>query len=915
MENLPQTFSKSITSLRSYLDSYSISSHKNDGGSTSATHHAQTSANDESYLSDEDDCYRSTTSRSQSIQQSTLSPEGSTTLSPLTLSETTFTSTLSPRHGLHSVEDDLTPHDLIRMLSGTVSSILPSPFFTCDPYSSQIPEYLPRGKSKEWIEQSNMKEVPELLDIQPSYHSSNKIDSTENSLSCEKQELFPHLYKSESSISKKSLAALRKGSHHIPTDSPLNSLQRKNSKDFKDTSRPMLSSLHLSISDHSNRILGKAKKSDLDISNSPQRSKNKDFGGRNSPMLSSLHRSTSNHSHHIVGKAKKSDMDVSNSARKSFWGLSPSRSRTENLNTADHEEKLSSNKSIQPISCTPIQSDFLNNSTVEKSQSKSFLRTSNRSLSLSVSPSFHMENPLVHESSRVSFGTPCQTEHSDIKELGAESTRNSSIRSSRSISISPTFSKLRNKSNLESIGQRKVYIETEGGTSSIGSFLTRSDASSSKGSMSHSSLWNENPIQDTNSTRRDGVFTATAMSLLGNWSPNHDDDFNRDDDNDTYDDDSTSEEETSMLSKTINLMKTFSLSRSFSRMAVGDQLLPWTSPRSVTTYDTRPITEETVAAVVDIDEELSYTPDEFVEVAEIGNAIAIVESELQQTPIRSNKSWNVPGITVVKSEDFADTTKQKTGMLGRCDNKMISTDIVQHFQWFSHGTVFTIVALVFAVLGVFFSLLSRRSTAFVQLQLPLEISPLYIEVEQVGMIWINLCFNTTLSNYIHNEAISDCTAVRLEVNDVGDRLFEMSRAFLSLGCVVGTFLSIFLCTSIYWESINLKPIGLGYLITYFFQSLALLFFDTKLCQRNGCQIGHGGIFCIIASFCWLFTCVATAKMDAYKIKIRRQRRRRIRRELRFRRQVQVLADKILEAKSKDTDPMSSDGGSISDNAL
>jgi hypothetical protein len=821
MENLPKSLSKSITSLRSFLDTYSISTHKQDGTSTnlgSTSTHKQdgtstssgkqdTCNSDESYLSDEDDCYISTTSRSRSVQRSSLVPQEASTVSPLTFGESTLTSSLSPSYVQPNVGDELTPYSLIRMLSGSVSSIIPSQFFSCDTSPTTIPEFLPRGKSTESTSRHNTYEQSrpnlkrsvsksrDVSEMRPSSHLNNNFYQKESSAPYENRCLAPSmLYNSESSISKKSLPALSKSSHHVNSDLPSNPHRTSTNCKHRMSHVMFPSSLHSGISDNPKRMKGRI-----------------------------------------------SEMDFSNSSRRSFWSFS-SRSQAEILSTTNQEDKLLRHSSNRPVIMTPSQSEYSANGSI-------------------------VASPTIHGPQR-----------------------------SLTLSISPTFSPIPTISNMETNNSDKNIIETDGGIP-VGAFLNRT-VSSRKVESKLSSLWNEIPSYDQNSTREHAAFPITSAR---NRSLNHYDDLYGDysDDDTDGDDESTVGEDKSLLSNTINLLKSFSFARSVSRV-VDELLLPSTPS---TAYDIRPITEETVDQQ-QIGEDVVCPPDEFVEVAEIGNVIAIVESAMEQTQKRSNISSN-SGITVLKGEGYSI---QNSNYFGVSHIGNLSDKKPRHLQWFSHGTIATTVALTFAILGVFFSLLARRSTSFVQLQLPLEISPRYVDVERVGMIWLDLCFNTTLSGFTDDEP--ECKTIRLEVNDIGDRLFEMSRAFLSLGCFFGTFLSIFLCTSVYWESINLKPIGLGYLVTYFFQSFALLFFDTKICQHNGCQVDKGGIYCIIASFCWLFTCVATAKMDAYKTKMRRRRRRQMRRERRFRREIRLLAEKIMEAKSKDTDPMSSDAGSV-----
>jgi hypothetical protein len=60
----------------------------------------------------------------------------------------------------------------------------------------------------------------------------------------------------------------------------------------------------------------------------------------------------------------------------------------------------------------------------------------------------------------------------------------------------------------------------------------------------------------------------------------------------------------------------------------------------------------------------------------------------------------------------------------------------------------------------------------------------------------------------------------------------------------------------------------------------MLFFDTGVCTTNKCRVDLGCALSILASLGWISTCIATSKMDTFKILARRQRRRQLRQRLR-----------------------------------
>jgi hypothetical protein len=99
-----------------------------------------------------------------------------------------------------------------------------------------------------------------------------------------------------------------------------------------------------------------------------------------------------------------------------------------------------------------------------------------------------------------------------------------------------------------------------------------------------------------------------------------------------------------------------------------------------------------------------------------------------------------------------------------------------------------------------------------------------------------------------------------------------------MGTALGFLLTLVLSSSIYWETINLKPVGFGFLITYFFETLSMLVFDSKLCNEHHCKVGPGAVLGIIACICWIGTCVAVTKMDWFKIRAARLRRKAARKK-------------------------------------
>jgi hypothetical protein len=209
---------------------------------------------------------------------------------------------------------------------------------------------------------------------------------------------------------------------------------------------------------------------------------------------------------------------------------------------------------------------------------------------------------------------------------------------------------------------------------------------------------------------------------------------------------------------------------------------------------------------------------------------------------------------------------------GENDDLDYENEIKQHLRWFGHGKLWTLIAVFVSWIGVILAFYSRYSLQFVTLDQPLLIDSVFNYVDSVGMLRIEVCYNETVVGE------NGCQVIDLSPEIVDDSQFEAARMLLSLGLLFGTFFATVLSTAIFWESINLRPIGFGLLFTYFCQSCAMIFFDTELCATNKCKPGAGCIYCIVASFCWITACAASAKMDSIKSRHVLQRRRQVHRE-------------------------------------
>jgi hypothetical protein len=195
----------------------------------------------------------------------------------------------------------------------------------------------------------------------------------------------------------------------------------------------------------------------------------------------------------------------------------------------------------------------------------------------------------------------------------------------------------------------------------------------------------------------------------------------------------------------------------------------------------------------------------------------------------------------------------------------------KHIILFGHGKKWTLIAIVLSWIGFAFAFLSRSSTEYVTLDIPIYIDAVFDTVTEIGLINLRLCYNESFTDQ------SGCMIHELAADDVDDRMFQISRSLVFMAILFGGFLSTCLSASVWWTSIDLRPIGIGFLITYFFQSFSFLFFDTELCFEHKCHFGRGCYFSAVASVCWLASGIAASRMEATKHKkMRIQRRQRSR---------------------------------------
>ena len=231
----------------------------------------------------------------------------------------------------------------------------------------------------------------------------------------------------------------------------------------------------------------------------------------------------------------------------------------------------------------------------------------------------------------------------------------------------------------------------------------------------------------------------------------------------------------------------------------------------------------------------------------------------------------------------------------------------RHFTWMPFGHALTWGGILIMLLGLTLATLAKSTTSFVKLGQPFDISPLMVPLTDVGLVRLNICYsddyldalesNTQMRMPYMNSAvdISDkttrniphkpCFTVRLSAEMIEDTMWEVSRLSASSAIALGAFFSLFMISTIRWESINMKPMAIGLLMTYLLQSFSFFFYDAQICRDRGCTLGLGTYLSILASFCWFGASMICILMDVHHTRkmrhlarLERRRRRRLRRQ-------------------------------------
>jgi heme exporter protein D len=238
----------------------------------------------------------------------------------------------------------------------------------------------------------------------------------------------------------------------------------------------------------------------------------------------------------------------------------------------------------------------------------------------------------------------------------------------------------------------------------------------------------------------------------------------------------------------------------------------------------------------------------------------------------------------------------------------IPLDTPVHLSAMPFGCGRTASAIFLTLLGLILSILSKRSLQYVKMEEPVNISDDFSGITDFGMVRLQLCYkdefmasreidgdSSVAVPYLNGTDDVDesahhepCFILRLSASIIDDPRWEFSRVSMSIAIALGAFFCIMMILTVRWESINMKPIGAGLIVTYLFQSFSFFFYDTNLCRQHACKLGFGTYLSMLASFCWFGAAMIAIIMDVHHTKkmrrlARREQRRRRRLERRMNR--------------------------------
>ena len=269
---------------------------------------------------------------------------------------------------------------------------------------------------------------------------------------------------------------------------------------------------------------------------------------------------------------------------------------------------------------------------------------------------------------------------------------------------------------------------------------------------------------------------------------------------------------------------------------------------------------------------------------------------------------SLPPTNTKADVSFSSTTQTETSeSTDSLEDDEEPLDRINHISFMSFGHGRTWTAIVSTFLGLVLAILSKRSLHFVTLESPLVLSPHFNEITAVGLVRLQMCYNDTFvgDRRLFEETVSmpylnapvtveedtpayeissdSCYTIRLTATLIEDTMWDVARISTSMAIALGSFFCIMMITTIYWESINMKPIAIGLLVTYLCQSFSFFFFDSQLCREYGCSIAQGTVMSVIASFCWFVSAMSAILMDVHYMRkmrrlahLERRRQRRLR---------------------------------------
>jgi len=191
---------------------------------------------------------------------------------------------------------------------------------------------------------------------------------------------------------------------------------------------------------------------------------------------------------------------------------------------------------------------------------------------------------------------------------------------------------------------------------------------------------------------------------------------------------------------------------------------------------------------------------------------------------------------------------------------------------FPRGKKRTILSILFALIGLIFTFLTRSTTAFVNLNHAISFGSIFDDINHLGLIEMDLCSNdnnqTKLEvSHLGSEVNTRCSRVRIDSYIEQDTLWILPTISIKWVMFISPIFFAILLLTTFAARISITPLFIGLLITYFCQVATLLVLGSTICKTYSCSNAQGMNYSIISSVGWFLSCIFVIMMSTGKCQV------------------------------------------------